>query len=71
MKLVKCIKGYKPLIENEIYTVKKITKDGNYELYEVEPPKPYNSFNKERFIDIDINDVGIGEIHEILNNIEA
>ena len=51
--LVLCIKGHPGvLVENQYYTVRSITKNGHILLHEVEPPLGYNSFNKERFIQV-------------------
>jgi hypothetical protein len=48
----------------EIYTVKKVTKDGHYLLEEVSPPKPHNCFDKNRFADFD--SIDINELTEVL-----
>lgn len=47
---VKCIVGHEDLLkEGEMYSVVSVTQDGNYHLYEVAPPEPYNCFHKSRF----------------------
>ena len=48
---VLCLNGYEGVLsEGEVYTVKDVTDRGNYLLEEVEPPQPYSSFKKERFV---------------------
>lgn len=48
---VLCLSGHEGVLkEGEIYTVKEVTDKGNYLLMEVEPPQPYSSFKKERFV---------------------
>ena len=47
--LVECIKGYPGVIEEgQYYTVRDIQK--GVMLYEVQPPHPYTSFLKERWL---------------------
>lgn len=48
---VLCLNGYEGVLsEGEVYTVSEVTHKGNYLLEEVEPPQPYSSFRKERFV---------------------
>jgi len=48
--LAKCIIGYDGVLdEGAFYTIRDITKNGNIKLYEVDPPEPFTSFNKDRF----------------------
>jgi len=48
--LVRCIKSDGTvLIEGELYNVIEITKQGNYHLEGVKPPKEFNCFDKARF----------------------
>lgn len=48
---VLCLNGYEGVLsEGEVYTVREVTDRGNYLLEEVEPPQPYSSFRKERFV---------------------
>ena len=50
---VLCIEGHEGLLEEGgIYNVREITERGNYILWEVQPPHPYASFSKERFINL-------------------
>jgi len=50
--IVKCIKGAEGfLTEGSCYTVWDVTEDGHYRLEEVDPPEPFNCFNKDRFED--------------------
>lgn len=52
---VECISPCEPyLIKGNYYTIKNITNKGNYLLYEVDPPSPHTSFNKDRFREADI-----------------
>jgi hypothetical protein len=53
---VKCIKGYPGYLnEGDVYSVKKITENGNYILYGASPPYPYTSFDKNRFEEINLD----------------
>ena len=48
---VLCIEGHEGLLEEGgVYSVREITERGNYILWEVQPPHPYVSFDKERFV---------------------
>ncbi len=48
---VLCIQGHAGILEEgEVYTVMEETPKGNYLLFEVSPPEPYQSFRGERFI---------------------
>jgi len=48
---VLCISGHPGILEEgEIYTVKEETERGSYLLFEVDPPQPYLSFRRERFV---------------------
>jgi hypothetical protein len=59
---VMCINGYEGLLtEGEVYTVIKLTKQGNFLLEEVEVPEPYTSFNSDRFIPIENEDSDLTE----------
>ena len=50
---VLCIEGHEGLLEEGgVYSVREITEGGNYVLWEVQPPQPYASFRKERFINL-------------------
>lgn len=40
------------LEEGGVYSVREITERGNYVLWEVQPPHPYVSFSKERFVNL-------------------
>jgi hypothetical protein len=62
---IKCIKPHPGVIEYGYYTVKEITKNGHFVLNEVSLPSPYNCFNKDRFEEINIDDININELTEI------
>jgi hypothetical protein len=48
--LAKCIIGHDGVLDQgAFYTICDITKNGNIKLYEVDPPEPFTSFNKDRF----------------------
>lgn len=48
--LVRCIKADGDiLIEGELYNVVEVTRQGNYHLEGVEPPKGFNCFDQARF----------------------
>jgi hypothetical protein len=48
---VLCIHGHEGVLEEgETYTVKEVTKAGNYLLTEVDPPQPFASFKNKRFV---------------------
>jgi hypothetical protein len=48
---VLCIQGHEGILEEgEVYTVMEETPKGNYLLFEVNPPEPYQCFNSGRFI---------------------
>jgi hypothetical protein len=53
---VKCIKADDTniLVEDAFYTVLATTPKGNYIFWELDAPKPYNCFDKTRFVDTDI-----------------
>jgi len=62
---VKCIKPHPGVIESGYYTVKEITKNDNFILNEICPPSPHTSFSKDRFEEINIDDINIYELTEI------
>ena len=48
--IVKCVIGHEDLLEEECYyTIKEVTKSNNYKLEEVNPPHPYDCWDKNRF----------------------
>lgn len=50
---VLCIEGHEGVLEEGgVYNVREITGGGNYILWEVQPPQPYVSFKKDRFINL-------------------
>ena len=50
--VVKCIRGAEGILtEGSTYIVWDVTKEGHLRLEEVDPPEPYNCFNKDRFED--------------------
>ena len=51
-KRIQCIKGDEEygLVEGGVYTLIDVTKDGNYRLLELDPPEPFNCFDKIRFV---------------------
>lgn len=64
--LVLCILGHPGVVQQDsIYTVRSITSQGNINLFELDPPHPYTSFYKERFVEIQSPD----EIPEILSEV--
>jgi hypothetical protein len=49
--LARCIIGHDGVLDQgAFYTIRDITKNGNIKLYEVDPPEPFTSFNKDRFV---------------------
>jgi len=48
---VECIKGEEQvgLVEGAIYSIVHTTKKGNYLFFELDPPSPFNCFDKNRF----------------------
>lgn len=50
---VVCIDGGGYLEDGGIYTIDKITCNGNYLLVEKTPPFPFTSFDKNRFIPLE------------------
>ncbi len=64
--IVECVKGAEGILEKGcLYTVKDVTKNGNILLYEVEPPFPFNCFNRDRFKEIQDPDTGMEILDEI------
>lgn len=50
--IVRCIRGAEGILEEgSTYTVWDVTEEGHLKLEEVNPPEPYNCFNKDRFED--------------------
>lgn len=50
--IVRCIRGAEGILEEgSLYTVWDVTDQGHIRLEEVNPPEPYNCFNKDRFED--------------------
>lgn len=51
--LVVCVLGHPGILEQEqIYTVREVTSQGNINVFEAEPPHPHKSFFRERFAEI-------------------
>jgi hypothetical protein len=61
--LVCCVLGHPGVLEqDQIYTVREVTSQGNINVFEAEPPHPHSSFFRERFVEVQSPD----EIPEIL-----
>lgn len=61
--LVVCVLGHPGVLEqDQIYTVREVTSQGNINVFEAEPPHPHSSFFRERFVEVQSPD----EIPEIL-----
>ena len=64
--LVVCVLGHPGILEQEqIYTVREVTQQGNINVFEAEPPHPHSSFFRERFVEVQSPD----EIPEILSEV--
>ena len=50
-QIVKCINGGGVLKEGQKYIVGSITENGNYRLWDEDPPEPCTSFHRSRFED--------------------
>lgn len=51
--LVVCVLGHPGILEQEqIYTVREVTSQGNINVFEAEPPHPHKSFFRERFVEV-------------------
>jgi hypothetical protein len=61
--LVVCVLGHPGVLDqDQIYTVREVTSQGNINVFEAEPPHPHSSFFRERFVEVQSPD----EIPEIL-----
>lgn len=64
--LVCCVLGHPGVLEqDQIYTVREVTSQGNVNVFEVDPPHPHSSFYRERFVEVQSPD----EIPEILSEV--
>ena len=67
---VLCINGHEGLLEEgNIYNVYFVTNQGNYLLEEVDPPDPFTSFDCNRFVPLQNEDLVLeNEVHVVEYN---
>jgi hypothetical protein len=65
--LVYCVLGHPGVLEqDQIYTVREVTSQGNINVFEAEPPHPHSSFFRERFVELQSPDEIPGILSEVL-----
>lgn len=65
--LVVCVLGHPGILEqDQIYTVREVTPQGNINVFEAEPPHPHASFFRERFVEVQSPDAVPEILWEIL-----
>jgi hypothetical protein len=65
--LVCCVLGHPGVLEqDQIYTVREVTSQGNINVFEAEPPHPHSSFYRERFVEVQSPDEIPGILSEVL-----
>jgi hypothetical protein len=65
--LVCCVLGHPGVLEqDQIYTVREVTSQGNINVFEAEPPHPHSSFFRERFVELQSPDEIPGILSEVL-----
>lgn len=64
-----CIKGHPGYLnEGEVYSIRKVTQNGNYILYGASPPYPHTSFNKNRFKEIDLDTMILSSEYNLIGD---